>query len=47
MIDPMQEDILRRYKGESKPNALMYCLLPVLGPAFYLLTRPNLPDSDA
>lgn len=47
MWDPLKEDIQRRYSDpkETLP-AWIYCVIPVLGPVGYLLTRPPLPPSS-
>mmetsp|Transcript_29593 Transcript_29593/g.74270 ORF Transcript_29593/g.74270 Transcript_29593/m.74270 type:complete len:292 (+) Transcript_29593:133-1008(+) len=41
VINPMREDCRRR--GWDASAALPFCLIPVLGPALYLLFRPQLP----
>jgi cadmium resistance protein CadD (predicted permease) len=50
MWDPLSEDLGRRVKNsDSNPMlpAWMYCVVPVLGPVVYLLTRPKLPSSSS
>lgn len=47
--DPLREDKARRVKDSDSDSMLpawMYCLVPVLGPVVYLLTRPKLPSSS-
>lgn len=48
MYEPMREDLSRRDSQGWGVPAWVFCLLPALGPALYLLLRPPLPsDSDS
>ena len=42
IANPMREDCLRR--GWEEDRAVPFCLLPVIGPALYLLLRPSLEE---
>eukprot|EP00951_Prasinocladus_malaysianus_P006161 scaffold43695_cov48-Prasinocladus_malaysianus.AAC.1 len=42
IVNPMREDCRRR--GWRASKATPFCLLPVVGPALYLLLRPRLND---
>ena len=44
MIDPLSEDMRRR--GMDDSNAFKFCLLPVLGPITYLLTREPIMNNE-